>query len=126
MPGLLGGLRREMGSEHRPTQELVREALQSHGLLVLDDLGAEKATEWSMGVLFELVAARHDRREQILITSNLTPRRLADAGYERIVSRIADEGCLVEMRSAHDYRMRHLRVAAGPEAEPAASSSQPP
>jgi len=109
VPTVLEALKREMSATDRPTTRLVKGALASSGLLVLDDLGSEKATEWTLGVLFDLVATAYDSGRQILITSNLTDSQLDAAGYKRIVSRVAEGGCLLDMTSARDYRMTHLR-----------------
>lgn len=109
VPTLLGGLKHEMHSSTHPTERLVADVLASSGLLVLDDLGAERATEWTMGILFELVAARYDNGGQILITANPSAKELIAAGYGRIVSRLADQGCLIDMATAKDYRLTHLR-----------------
>lgn len=117
VPSLLGGLRREMGSDSRPTHELIADVLDSTGLLVLDDLGSERVTEWTKATLFELVASRYDAGRRIIATSNLTAGQLADAGYDRIVSRLADYGCLIEMRTATDYRTRLRQRVAGSDDE---------
>jgi len=109
VPLVLGSLKREMTDSDQPTHRLLEDVFIGSGLLVLDDIAAEKATEWSMSTLFELVSARYDAGRQILITSNKTARQLSQSGYEPIVSRVADGGCLIDMASAQDYRMTHLR-----------------
>ena len=45
-------------------------------LLVIDDLGKEKVTEWNREKLFEIVNARYENYLPIVITSNCTPREL--------------------------------------------------
>ena len=112
VPTTLGAMRREMTQEKRPATETYREALDAGGLLVLDDIGAEKATDWTLSTLFELVGRHYDDHLQVIVTSNLTARELVAAGYGRIVSRIADEGALIEMKSAGDYRMRRRKTLA--------------
>jgi DNA replication protein DnaC len=124
VPTVLGGLRREMRASTHPTEQLVADALASRGLLVVDDLGAERATEWDLTVLLELVAAAYDANRQLAVTSNLTARRLDDAGYGRIVTRLADRGVLIDMATAQDYRTTRLRrPATEPIAKPIESQS---
>jgi DNA replication protein DnaC len=111
-PVLLGRMRREMNGSDRTAVAEVDEAIATPGLVVIDDLGAEKATEWTAATLFEVVSERYQDDRQILITSNLTARELAAAGYERITSRLADGGALVEMATGKDYRQRLRRSVA--------------
>lgn len=111
VPVLLGRMRREMNSTDRGSSHDVEEAMDTRGILVLDDLGSEKASEWTAAALFEIVSARYDHQLPIVVTSNLTASQLDAAGYGRIVSRLQDEGCLVEMASASDYRARLRRPA---------------
>lgn len=105
VPGILGELRREIGSDNSSGSEKVAAGTATTGLLVLDDLGADKASEWVLEQLYAIVSARYDRQAPTLATSNLTASQLARSGYGRIVSRLAENGALVEMASAKDYRM---------------------
>ncbi len=113
VPSLLGRLRRDMNARERPAEAEMAGILTARGLLVIDDLGAERASEWSLAVLFELVDSRYLGEIPLLVTSNLTAGRLAgtDLGYERIVSRLADGGALVDMVGARDYRVRGSKRA---------------
>lgn len=106
VPSLLVALRREMRSETRPETDRLEEIRASDGLLVLDDLGAEKASDWTIETLFELVADRYDRDIPVIVTSNKRASELSRMGYDRIVSRLADEGELLELATARDYRRR--------------------
>jgi DNA replication protein DnaC len=116
VPLLLPKLRRELaGRQHDPEEisaaSIVEEVLATSGLLVLDDLGAEKATEWTFATLFELVEDRYTRELPIAVTSNLSAEQLDAAGYTRIVSRLVEDGVLLTMASAKDHRLRLKRPA---------------
>lgn len=52
--------------------------------LVLDDLGTEKITEWSSGILYSVL----NKRVKTIVTSNLTREELLDEYGKRIYSRI--------------------------------------
>ena len=52
--------------------------------LVLDDLGTEKVTEWSNGILYSIL----NRRTKTIITTNLSPRDIAGTYGKRVYSRI--------------------------------------
>lgn len=59
-------------------------------LLVLDDLGAEKTTDWTRERLFEIIDYRYNEELPIIITTNLKPDdMLSDLG-ERICDRIRE------------------------------------
>lgn len=57
-------------------------------LLVLDDLGAAKGTEWTEELNYRLINHRYEHELPTLITSNVPPRVLGDALGERVTSRL--------------------------------------
>jgi len=74
--------------------------------LILDDLGAEKATDWAIQMLYVLI----DRRERagnnkIIITSNFTLDEIAEKLSDRIASRISGM-CEIVKFTARDYRLK--------------------
>lgn len=58
-------------------------------LFILDDLGAERATEWAMEQLDEIIDFRYINRKPLIVTSNLTlddlPARIADRLREGVL-----------------------------------------
>ncbi len=58
--------------------------LNSIDYLVLDDLGTEKMSEWSAGVIYSILNAR----DKTIITTNLEPKFLAQKYGKRLYSRI--------------------------------------
>ena len=74
-------------------------------VLVLDDLGAEKATDWVREMMFLVVDSRYTSGRQTIFTSNLSPRQLGETLSERIADRIVEmcRGNIVEIR-ADSYR----------------------
>ncbi len=65
------------------------ESLKSVDLLVLDDLGTERATEWAAQALFQIVNHRYSKRLPLVVTTNLSVEdaRRMDA---RLVSRLLE------------------------------------
>ncbi len=64
-------------------------------LLILDDVGAEKVTEWSTEQLFSIVNRRYNAQKKIIVTANfdldgLTKRLGGDITAKRIVSRLRE------------------------------------
>lgn len=74
-------------------------------LLVLDDIGSEKTTDWVRQVLYQIIDERWIEQRPVIITSNLTLEELEARLGERIASRIAGMTQLIEMRS-NDYRIK--------------------
>lgn len=72
-------------------------------LVVLDDLGREKVTDWASERLYVLVNERYNALRPTVVTSNYGPDVLADRGYDAIVSRLA-EGARAVQITAGDYR----------------------
>jgi DNA replication protein DnaC len=60
-------------------------------LLHLDDLGAERTTEWVLEQLYAIVNERWQEQRSMLVTTNLTDRdRLREQIGERTVSRLSE------------------------------------
>ena len=71
-------------------QEAVREIL-SCDLLVLDDLGAEFSTAFSQSVLYQVINDRMVEGRSTIISTNLSPEKLAQRYTPQIASRIEGE-----------------------------------
>lgn len=109
VPALINRLRGGDDDVRRHARSLAAHA----GLVVLDDLGREKVTEWTGETIYVLVNERYERQLSTVVTSNLTVRDLADNGYGPAISRLAEDGRLLEMATAVDYRLgRHGRASA--------------
>lgn len=66
-------------------------------LLFIDDLGAEKTTDFSQEFLYAIINRRYENMKRTFITSNLTLKELNERYGSRIVSRIAEMCVLVEL-----------------------------
>ncbi len=72
-------------------------------LLVLDDLGAGLATDWTADTLYRLVDERWTKRRATMVTTNLTPEELEQKFDARIVSRIASGDVVVLEGADHRF-----------------------
>lgn len=70
-------------------------SLVSPTWVVLDDLGAEKATEWTMERLFMLVNQRWLQEKPTIVTTNLTRPDLEAAVGARTASRLMDDATII-------------------------------
>jgi DNA replication protein DnaC len=64
--------------------------LTSVDLLHIDDLGAEKQSEWVLEQLYSIVDERYVTERSIVVTTNLPFEKLTEQVGERTVSRIAE------------------------------------
>jgi DNA replication protein DnaC len=80
------------------------------GLLVLDDLGAAKGSEWNEEINYRLINHRYENELPTLITSNVEPAKLAGALGERVASRLVEMAQRVVIRGAD----RRLNAAPTP------------
>lgn len=73
-------------------------------MLVLDDLGSEKATDWTAERLFAVVNRRWMERRPIIATSNHDPTGLREAVGSRTYSRLIGDGAVVLGVGGEDRR----------------------
>jgi DNA replication protein DnaC len=78
-------------------------------LLVLDDLGAEKATDWVRDRLYLIVNRRYENSKPLIVTTNCDDVELRDRVGPRIVSRLYEMCAPVDKFPEEDYRYARLR-----------------
>jgi DNA replication protein DnaC len=89
LPKLLARIRRTYESEANGDSYLsLFERLTSVDLLHIDDLGAEKRSDWVLEQLYALVNERYETRRSVLITTNLSHEQLEEQIGSRTVSRL--------------------------------------
>lgn len=74
-------------------------------LLLLDDLGSDKVSDWSKQIIYTLIDRRYRNMQQVIITSNLSLKEIAQRYDDRIASRLVEMGEIVEL-SGEDRRVR--------------------
>jgi DNA replication protein DnaC len=100
VPELLDSIRRsyEYDDEVDPLR-----ALRRAPLLILDDLGREKATDWVLERLYVLIDDRYGNHRPTIVTTNYSLDELARRDYGAMVSRLTEDGSVVKI-SAADQR----------------------
>lgn len=79
------------------------DSLNRFPLLVLDDLSAERKTEYMQEIVFNVIDARYRAKLPMIITTNLTREELmhpADVTYQRIYSRLFEMCTPIEIEGA--------------------------
>ena len=85
---LLGLLR--TGFEDQLHDERLRFVSTRVDLLMLDDLGAERRTDWSEEKLYLILDARLKIKKSLFVTTNLTEAELYERYHPRIASRLKE------------------------------------
>lgn len=101
-PDLLLTIRNTIGTFGGNVAEHVRHYSRVRGL-ILDDLGAEKTTDWSGECLYGILSARINELLPTIVTSNLSLTEI-QAGDPRLASRLA--GLEVITLAGQDRRLR--------------------
>jgi DNA replication protein DnaC len=89
LPKLLARIRRTYDAEPGGEGYLsFFERLTSVDLLHIDDLGAEKRSDWVLEQLYALVNERYEAQRSVVVTTNLPHEELEDQIGARTVSRL--------------------------------------
>jgi len=96
MTRLLYELRKEV---RKPSDQSLSDNLILHkNLLFIDDLGAEKVTEWVEEVIYLIINTRYENNIPIVITSNYPLSKVAELVGDRVASRIKEMCHVVEIK----------------------------
>lgn len=89
--------------------------LNKYALLVLDDLMAERKTEYMQEIVFNVIDSRYKAGLPLIVTSNLTAEAIknpADLAYQRIFSRLLEMCVPIEVKG-EDRRRKILKNSFG-------------
>lgn len=107
LPKLLARIRQsyDAGPDSDSYTDLFRK-LTSVDLLHIDDLGAEKRSDWVLEQLYALINERYETERSVLVTTNLDEAALVEQIGRRTVSRLVEmcDGCMVPMHG-EDHRL---------------------
>lgn len=88
------------------------DSLNDYQLLVLDDLAAERKTEYMSEIVFNVIDARYRAGLPLIVTTNLTSEELkhpADISYQRTFSRLL-EMCVPVKVDGKDKRLEKMKA----------------
>ena len=86
-------------------------SLDTYSLLILDDLGAERNSEYALEQLFQVVDSRYQSRKPMIVTTNLTLEELkhpSNLAHERIYDRLL-ERCVPVKMNGKNIRTVHSK-----------------
>ncbi len=90
LPRLLAEIRKTFDDDSQRSYLELLERLSDVELLHVDDVGAEKTSEWVLEQLYAIVNARYEDERAVVITTNLDPDQLREQIGERTVSRLVE------------------------------------
>jgi DNA replication protein DnaC len=104
VPELLRAIRRGYNQQNDDSDRLVK-LTEEAPLLVLDDLGAEKPSDWVREQLYVIINRRYENMLPTIVTTNCTTQELVERVGQRTVSRLIEMTTPIKI-TAKDYRMR--------------------
>lgn len=99
LPVFLDDLRNAF-DEKDPDFEVELEMVKRCKLLIIDDIGSEKLTEWVRERIVSIIHTRVSNGLSTIYTSNLSPEELKEEMGDRISSRILGGSKIVEIKGA--------------------------
>jgi DNA replication protein DnaC len=90
LPRLLAEIRKTFNEGSDRSHPALLERLSQVELLHIDDVGAEKTSEWVLEELYVIVNARYEDERAVVITTNLDDAQLREQIGERTVSRLVE------------------------------------
>jgi DNA replication protein DnaC len=105
IPDLLLTIRSTFEKNSETSEERIIADNTSDGIMLFDDLGAEKTTDWSLQTLYTIIDRRYREEQPTIITSNQDLESLSHKIGDRITSRIAGM-CKVLFVSGGDRRLK--------------------
>ena len=109
VPDLFLDIRSSFEDGQELSEKQLIEKYSQLNLLVLDDLGVEKVSQWVYQVLYLIINNRYENMKPIIITSNYTlPDLVKHLNDRRITSRIKETCLLVSLENED---LRHYEEA---------------
>lgn len=90
--GIMQYVKGSFGNGAGYTETDAHEALISPDLLIIDEVGATKPTEFEQATIFNIINGRYEQCRPTIVISNLMPEELPAAIGERCVDRLREGG----------------------------------
>lgn len=91
---VIGEIKATFSDKSGDSEAHIMRELIGADLLVLDEVGATKQSEFELATLFSIINGRYEQGRPMIIVSNLSPGELNDALGVRCVDRIRENGCI--------------------------------
>ena len=87
---------------HSEDRNLFIDSMNRYSLLIIDDLGMERNSEFALEQVFHVIDSRYRSRKPLIVTTNLTLTELntpADMAHRRIYDRILERCVPIRMNN---------------------------
>ena len=122
LPSLISSMNADYGEQ----REYYNDKISRAHLLILDDFGVERDTEFSIEQVYEIINARYKTGKPLIVTTNLSMQQLRDEpliGRRRIYDRVIEKCVPLMVKGesrrkgiAADKRERALKILEGDNA----------
>lgn len=102
---LLMELKGTFETKHTDPLKFIRENVTNKRFIFLDDVGAEKQTEWSQEMLYLIINKAYELERTLFIATNLSFKEFSDKYGDRLTSRIV-EMCEMKEVTGEDRRLK--------------------
>ncbi|TGM97366.1 ATP-binding protein [Leptospira dzoumogneensis] len=93
-------------SELHGMEQTIKKQFTDVEVLVLDDFGANKESDWANSQLYDLIDARYEEEKVTILTSNIQAKDWKDKAEGRIYSRLLEMAEIIHL-DCPDYRESH-------------------
>lgn len=99
VPELLDRLKSTFSRENAETEENIMSSIVNANLLVLDDVGSERWSEWTEGRLFRIIDSRYRYKKPVAVTTNLNLKDLEEAIGVRAMDRLVETCTMIPVKA---------------------------
>lgn len=92
------------GVYHQRTEREVIESYCDGEIIILDDLGIEKVSDWSRQLLYTLIDKLYGDCKRVIFTSNLSLKEISEKIDDRIASRLMEMGPVINIGNKDERR----------------------
>lgn len=96
--------------EDSETRQQALEVLNEADLLIIDDLGSENVTEFSLMQLQNIIEERNVRNRSWIINTNLKPNDIEKIYGERVSDRVFEKATVFRLESDQSFRLLRLNT----------------
>lgn len=100
--GTFGSILEQLKKSFQTDEDIVSQLVNTP-LLIIDDIGKERKSEWSDSVLFEIINGRYEKNNPIIVTTNMDVQTLRANIGDAIFSRLCEMCAWIKMAD-FDYR----------------------
>ena len=108
-PDLLRDIRATFDEGRDVTEEDLLDEVTTTDLLVFDDVGAERSTEFVLDRFYLIINKRYEACKPVIVTTNLDHEELEERLGTRILSRLLEMCNLFGPFPEEDWRRKNLR-----------------